>query len=68
MSDVECQTTKQPAKTKTYERISTLYFRFNVSLGTAGDSLAHHHGLPFITQDQENDNGKGNCAIVFKGA
>ena len=38
MSDVECRTTKQPAKTKTCQRISTLYFRFNVSLGI---SLIH---------------------------
>ena len=60
------RTTKQPAKTITYEIISTFYFLFNVSLGTAGDSLAYHRGQPFTTKDQ--DNGNGNCASLYKGA
>ncbi|CAH3104311.1 unnamed protein product [Pocillopora meandrina] len=34
--------------------------------GTAGDSLSRHSGHPFSTKDQ--DNGKDNCAVLYKGA
>ena len=65
MSNVELPSNR--LKQKHMKEFLLYIFVFNVSLGTAGDSLAHHHGQPFITQDQDNDNGNGNCAIVFKG-
>ncbi|KAL9974179.1 hypothetical protein ACROYT_G011190 [Oculina patagonica] len=36
--------------------------------GTAGDSLSNHHGQPFTTRDQDNDNSGANCARAFHGA
>ena len=38
-----------------------------VYLGTAGDSFAYHDGAPFTTEDQDNDNDGGNCAVTFQG-
>ena len=40
-----------------------------IILGTAGDSLAWHHNMPFSTKDQDNDQDPGkSCAIAFEGA
>ena len=40
-----------------------------VFLGTAGDSLALHHNMPFSTKDQDNDQTPGkSCAIAYEGA
>ena len=40
-----------------------------IFLGTAGDSLAGHHYMPFSTRDQDNDQNPGqNCAIFYQGA
>ncbi|XP_063807211.1 ficolin-1-like, partial [Pseudophryne corroboree] len=36
--------------------------------GTAGDSMEGHNGMMFSTIDQDNDQEKGNCAQVYKGA
>ncbi|CAH3183143.1 unnamed protein product, partial [Porites lobata] len=41
---------------------------YKVGFGTAGDSLSAHRGLPFTTQDQDNDRHKTvNCAVSHKG-
>ena len=38
-------------------------------LGTTPDSLSYHHDRPWSTQDQDNDeNIRDNCAILYKGA
>ena len=38
-------------------------------LGTAGDSLAWHHNMPFSTKDQDNDKKAGfSCAKKHEGA
>ena len=40
-----------------------------IFLGTAGDSLAWHHNMPFSTKDQDSDQDLGeNCAISYEGA
>ncbi|KAL9974478.1 hypothetical protein ACROYT_G011514 [Oculina patagonica] len=37
--------------------------------GTAGDSLSSkHHGQPFTTRDQDNDDASRNCAHRYHGA
>uniref|UniRef100_H2YDD0 Fibrinogen C-terminal domain-containing protein n=1 Tax=Ciona savignyi TaxID=51511 RepID=H2YDD0_CIOSA len=36
--------------------------------GNAGDSLSNHNGLPFSTQDVDNDSYFGNCAVNHHGA
>ena len=43
----------------------SLYF-LDFFSGTAGDSLIYHNVRPFSTKDQ--DNGVGNCAVIYKGA
>ena len=37
-------------------------------LGTAGDSLAWHHNMPFSTKDQDNDKAGLSCAKKHEGA
>ena len=37
--------------------------------GTTPDSLSYHRDRPWSTQDQDNDeNIRDNCAILYKGA
>ncbi|VDI28609.1 Hypothetical predicted protein [Mytilus galloprovincialis] len=35
--------------------------------GDAGDSLAHHKGRKFSSEDQDNDDHSGSCAKWHKG-
>ena len=37
-------------------------------LGDAGDSLAHHNGMKFSTNDKDNDESDEHCALKFKSA
>lgn len=39
-----------------------------VFLGTAGDSLSMHAGMPFSAKDRDNDIWEKHCAVVYKGA
>ena len=34
-------------------------------LGDAGDSLAHHNGMKFSTNDEDNDESDEHCALKF---
>ena len=43
----------------------SLFFLF---IGTAGDSLSGHRGVPFSTKDQDNDSWSSSCAVANKGA
>ncbi|XP_078686378.1 microfibril-associated glycoprotein 4-like [Branchiostoma floridae x Branchiostoma belcheri] len=36
--------------------------------GTAGDSLAYHHGRTFSTKDRDHDSYAASCAQIYKGA
>ena len=49
-----------------YSTDYTIYGRGNP--GTAGVSLAYHHGSKFTTKDNDNDVDGGNCAITYQGA
>ena len=44
-----------------------LYF-VSFLLGSAGDALAYHRGMPFTTKDRDNDKAGSNCASLLKGA
>ncbi|XP_076805231.1 angiopoietin-related protein 6-like [Clavelina lepadiformis] len=45
-------------------------YRLRVSRysGNAGDSLTHHNGHPFSTEDSDNDSYSGNCATLRGGS
>ena len=53
-----------------YEKITEhLYFAiFFFCIGTAGNSLDYHRGMPFSTKDSDNDKYSGNCALSYTGA
>uniref|UniRef100_A0A182WM35 Fibrinogen C-terminal domain-containing protein n=1 Tax=Anopheles minimus TaxID=112268 RepID=A0A182WM35_9DIPT len=36
--------------------------------GTAGDGLTYSNGMKFSTFDEDNDEGGGQCAVVYHGA
>nr|XP_019542389.2 fibrinogen-like protein A [Aedes albopictus] len=36
--------------------------------GTAGDSLSYHKGYKFSTMDNDHDEIKENCAVIYRGA
>ena len=55
---------------KLHEKLTEhLYYAFFLLIGTAGDSLGYHRGMPFSTKDRDNDKySGGNCALIYTGA